>query len=141
MTVIRIGLAIKLAGNVPATLVKLLTSADSAGRPRSRRAPAALWSAEPAVLRLAAGPRLAAMRSHARSQIQLLQVLIAFFFPRKEFLNALQAFNRLGAHADTAPGFSLSIRSWSSGAQASALRSGGLRRRFAMLVEREAMTL
>ena len=39
------------------------------------------------------------MRGHSRRHVQLLQVLIAFFFARKEFLNTLQAFNRLGAHS------------------------------------------
>ena len=47
------------------------------------------------------------MRRHARSQVQLLQVLIAFFFAREKFLNALQALNRLGAHSVLHQNFSL----------------------------------
>ena len=82
-----------------ATLVKLLTSADSAGAAGARAATAlaagAAFAAEPRAERAESR----AMRSHARSQVQLLQILIAFFFARKEFLNALQAFDRLGAHA------------------------------------------
>ncbi len=38
------------------------------------------------------------LRTHARRQVQLLQILIAFLFARKKLLNALQALNRLGAH-------------------------------------------
>ena len=60
------------------------------------------------------------MRRHARGQIQLLQVLIAFFLARKEFLNALQAFNGLGAHAILHQDFSL---------QHQVLQGGGAQRR------------
>ena len=60
------------------------------------------------------------MRRHARGQIQLLQILIAFFLAGKEFLNALQAFNRLGAHAVLHQDFRL---------QHQVLQGGGAQRR------------
>ena len=38
------------------------------------------------------------LRIHSRRQVQLLQVLIAFLFPRKKFLDALQSFDRFRTH-------------------------------------------
>src|SRR6266478_5147376 len=66
---------------ISATLVKLFTSADSAGG----------WTG-------AGGGSLRAVRSDSCRQVQLLQILVAFFFPGKQFLNPLQTLDGFGTH-------------------------------------------